>query len=116
QVNTQMPRARAKLLVEFGKLRDEMMGEHELAVQAYELAMQGDPDGVGAALALLEESIQSERGKGSEPLAEMLAKKSKNRDRGEHQQLCKMLGKVHSALANDEKGLKAYQQANQLDL
>lgn len=35
QMNTQAPRARAKLLVELGKLRDEMLNEHDLAVQAY---------------------------------------------------------------------------------
>ena len=42
QSNTQLPRARSKLLVELGKLRDEMLNEHELAVQAYELAIQCD--------------------------------------------------------------------------
>ena len=116
QLNTPMQRARAKLLVELGKLRDEMMGEHDLAVQSYELAMQCDPDCEEAALPLLEDYIKSERWKDGEPLAEMLAKKSKNRERHEQQQLFKMLGKVHSELRNDDKALKAYQQANQLDL
>lgn len=34
QQNTELPRPRAKLLVELGKLRDDMLGEHDLAVQA----------------------------------------------------------------------------------
>ena len=55
QLNTQAPRARARLLVELGKLRDEMLGEHDQAVQAYELAMECDDDYEDAALPLVHE-------------------------------------------------------------
>jgi golgin subfamily B member 1 len=116
QLNTQAPRARAKLLVELGKLRDEMLSEHDLAVQAFELAMQCDTDCEEAALPLVEEYSKTDRWKEAEPLAEMLVKRSKNRERHEQHQLFKMLGKVHAALGNDEKAIKAYQTANQLDL
>lgn len=116
QLNTQAPRGRAKLLVELGKLRDEMLGEHELAVQAYELAMQCDEDCEEAALPLVEEYLRTERWPEAEPLAEMLVKKAKNRDRGEQHMLYKLLGRVHASLQNDEKALRAYQTANQLDL
>lgn len=116
QANTATPRARAKLLVELGKLRDEMLGEHELAVQAYEQAIQCDDDCEEAALPLLEEYIRSERWQEAEPLAEMLVRKSKNRERHEQHTLQKLLGQVLSALGSDEKALKAYQAANQLDL
>ena len=40
QLHTEAPRNRARLLVELGKLRDEMLNEHDLAIAAYELAIQ----------------------------------------------------------------------------
>jgi tetratricopeptide (TPR) repeat protein len=116
QLNTQAPRARARLLVELGKLRDDMLGEHDLAVQAYELAIQCDEDCEEAALPLVEEYIRSQRWAQAEPLAEMLVRKSKNKDRGEQHTLQKLLGKVHAALGNFDRALKAYQTSNQLDL
>ena len=116
QLNTQAPRARARLLVELGKLRDETLGEHDLAIQSYELAIQCDDDCEEAALPLVEEYVRAERWKDAEPLAEMLVKKSKGRDRGEQHTLNKLLGRVQAALGHYEKALKSYQTANQLDL
>jgi tetratricopeptide (TPR) repeat protein len=116
QANTQSPRARAKLLVELGKLRDEMLNEHEGAVQAWELAIQADPDSEEAAVPLVQEYARTERWREAEPLAEMLVKKSKGKDRAEQHGLYKTLGKVHAALGNYERALKAYQTANQLDV
>lgn len=116
QLNTQAPRARAKLLVELGRLRDEMLSEHDLAVQAYELAMQSDEDCEEAALPLVEEYARSERWGDAEPLAEMLVRKAKNKDRHEQHVLFRLLGTVHAALRNHEQALKAYQTAHQLDL
>src|SRR6185369_8972023 len=116
QSNTQTPRTRAKLLVELGKLRDEQLNEHELAVQAYELAIQCDSESEEAALPLVEEYIRTERWQQAEPLAELLVRKSKNRERGEQHTFHKLLSKVHAALGNNDKALKAYQTANQLDL
>jgi tetratricopeptide (TPR) repeat protein/outer membrane biosynthesis protein TonB len=116
QAHTPSARARAKLLVELGKLRDEMLGEHDAAVQAWELAIQADPDCEEAALPLVQEYVRVERWAQAEPLGEMLVKKSKGKDRQEQHMLQKLLGKVHSALGNFEKALKAYQTANQLDV
>ncbi len=116
QLNTPTPRARAKLLVELGKLRDDMLGEHELALQAYELAMQCDADCEEAALPLVQEYLRVERFSDAEPLAEMLVRKSKNKERTEQHALYKLLGKVQASLGNNEKALKAYQTANGLDL
>lgn len=116
QAHTEQPRARAKLLVELGKVRADMLGEQELAVQAYELAIQADPDSEDAALPLVEQYIKEERFKDAEPLAEMLVRKSRNRDRGEQHTLNRTLGKVHAALGNDEKALRAYAAAHQLDV
>jgi tetratricopeptide (TPR) repeat protein len=116
QSNTPSARTRSKLLVELGKLRDDMLNEHELAVQAYELAIQCDGDSEEAALPLVQEYIRTERWSQAEPLAELLVRKSRNRERGEQHTFHKLLGKVHSALGNNEKALKAFQTANQLDL
>ena len=116
QLNTEAPRARARLLVELGKLRDEMLGEHDLAVQAYELALQSDPDNEDAALPLVNEYVATEQWPRAEPLAEMLAKKSGKRERGEQHRLQNLFGKVLSALGKNEGALKAYQAAHHLDL
>ncbi len=93
-----------------------MLNEHEQAVLAYELAMQCDEDCEEAALPLVQEYSNIGRFQEAEPLAEMLVKKAKNRERHEQHMLYKLLGKVHSALGNHDKALKAYQTANHLDL
>ena len=116
QMNTEAPRARAKLLVELGKLRDDMLGEHELAVQAYELALQCDPDNEDAAMPLLTEYATTEQWAKAEPLAEMLVKKSGKRERTEQHRLQNLLGKVLTNLGKNENALKAYQAAHHLDL
>jgi tetratricopeptide (TPR) repeat protein len=116
QVNTEAPRAKAKLLVELGKLRDEMLGEHEMAVQAYELALASDGDNEEAALPLVNEYVATQQWQRAEPLAELLAKKAGKRERPEQHRLQNILGKVLSAVNKNEGALKAYQLALQLDL
>src|SRR6185503_18172100 len=108
------PRLRAKLLVELGKMREEMLGEHDLGIQAYELAHQSDPDNEDAALPLVEEYSQKEQWDRAEPLAEMLAKKSAKRERGEQHKLQNLYGKVLASRENHQGALRAYQAANQL--
>ena len=78
--------------------------------------MQCDEDCEEAALPLVEEYARTERWQQAEPLAEMLVKKAKNRERHEQHMLYKLLGKVHAALRNHDRALKAYQTANHLDL
>jgi golgin subfamily B member 1 len=116
QLNTEAPRAKAKLLVELGKLRDEMLGEHDLAVQAYEMALASDGDNEDAALPLVNEYVATQQWPKAEPLAEMLAKKSGKRERAEQHRLQNLLGKVESALGKNEQAMKAYQAAHHLDL
>ncbi len=116
QTNTSVPRVKARLLVELGRIRDDHLAEHEGAIQAYELAIRSDEDCEEAAMPLLEEYVSAQRWAEAEPLAEMLARKSKNRERQEQHVLQKRLGRVHAALGNSEKALKAYQAAHQLDL
>lgn len=116
QMNTEAPRAKARLLVELGKLRDEMLGEHDLAVQAYEAALQSDADNEDAAMPLLNEYVTTERWSQAEPLAEMLVKKSAKRERTEQHRLQRTFGKVLERMGKDEASLKAYQAAHHLDL
>jgi tetratricopeptide (TPR) repeat protein len=116
QINTESARSRAKLLVELGKLRDEMLGEHDMAVQAYELALSCDADNEDAALPLVNEYVATQQWARAEPLAEMLVKKSGKRERVEQHRLQNTLGKVLASLDKNEGALKAYQAAHHLDL
>jgi tetratricopeptide (TPR) repeat protein len=116
QLNTESARSRAKLLVELGKLRDEMLGEHDMAVQAYEMALQCDADNEDAALPLVNEYVATSQWARAEPLAELLVKKSGKRERTEQHRLQNTLGKVLAALDKNEGSIKAYQAAHHLDL
>ena len=116
QSRTDAPRVRAKLLVELGKIRNEMLGERAPAMQAYEQAIELDAECEEAALPLVNEYGEQERWADAAPLAEMLVRRGKNRERGEQHMLQKMLGRVMGKVGEHEKSLRAYQAANQLDL
>jgi tetratricopeptide (TPR) repeat protein len=116
QSYTQSPRQRAKLLVELGKLREEMLGDHPSAVLAWEAAYEADGENEEAALPLVDEYIGKEDWARAEPLLDMLVRKSSKRERGEQHALQNKLGQVCAALGKDEKALKAYTAAHQLDL
>lgn len=116
QSYTQAPRQRARLLVDLGKLREEMLGEHDGAVLAWEAAHEADPENEEAALPLANEYVSTEKWDKAEPLLDMLVRKSGKRDRAEQHDLNNKLGAVCAALGKDDKALKAYTAAHQLDL
>lgn len=117
QMNTPVPRAKSKLLVELGALREEHLGEHEAAVQAYEMALEADPESEEAARPLLQEYVNVGRWQEADPLADMLLKKTASKlERFELHQLYAMQGKIAAELNNNEKALKAYKEAHHLDL
>ena len=116
QSYTQSPRQRAKLLVELGKLREEMLGDHASAVLAWEAAYEADPENEDAASPLVDEYIANGDWARAEPLLDMLARKSGKRERAEQHDLQNKLGQVCAALGKDDKALKAYTAAHQLDL
>jgi len=116
QGQTESARQRAKLLVELGKIRDEMLDEHDVAIQAYEQAIELDADCEEAAMPLVEEYGREEKWEAAAPLAEMLVRRSKNREKHEQHALQKQLGLVMSKTGANDKALGAYQAAHQLDL
>ena len=116
QSYTQAPRQRARLLVDLGKLREEMLGDHPSAVLAWEAGLEADPENEEAATPLVDEYIAREEWAKAEPLLDMLVRKSSKRDRGEQHGMQNKLGQVCAALNKDDKALKAYQAAHQLDL
>ncbi len=116
QSYTAAPRQRAKLLVELGKLRDEMLGDHESAVLAYEASHEADPENEDSAMPLVNEYIVREEWQKAEPLLDLLVRKSGKRERGEQHDLQNKLGQVCAALGKDDKSFKAYSAAHQLDL
>jgi tetratricopeptide (TPR) repeat protein len=116
QSYTQSPRQRARLLVELGRIREEMLGDHASAVLAWEAGHEADPENEDTALPLVDEYIGKAEWQRAEPLLEMLVRKSGKRERGEQHTLQNKLGQVCAALGQDDKALKAYTAAHQLDL
>jgi tetratricopeptide (TPR) repeat protein len=116
QSYTQAPRQRARLLVELGKLREEMLGDHASAVLAWEASYEADAENEDAAMPLVDEYIAQSEWARAEPLLDMLVRKSGKRERSEQHALQNKLGQVCAALEKDDKALKAYTAAHQLDL
>ena len=74
QSYTPAPRQRARLLVELGRLREDMLGDHDSAVLAWEAAHEADPENEEAAMPLVDEYIQREDWEKGEPLLDMLTR------------------------------------------
>jgi tetratricopeptide (TPR) repeat protein len=116
QGHTQSPRQRARLLVELGKLREDMLGDHAGAILAWESAYEADAENEDAALPLVDQYITEQGWAKAEPLLDMLVRKSGKRDRVEQHALQNKLGHVCAAIGKDDKAFKAYTAALQLDL
>lgn len=116
QSYTPAARQRARLLVELGRLRDEMLGDHDSAVLAWEASQEADPENEESAMPLADEYIVREAWDRAEPLLETLTRKAGKRDRGEQHSLYNKLGMVTAKLGKDDKSFKAYSAAHQLDL
>jgi tetratricopeptide (TPR) repeat protein len=116
QKYTESARAKSRLLVELGKVQDQRLGEHAPAIAAYERAIASDRENEEAAMPLVDEYVATERWADAAPLAEMLVKKSKSREKSEQHSLNRLLGKIQEARKNYPEALKAYQTAHQLDV
>ena len=110
------PRQRAKLWVDVGRLYEEHLGDHGNAVRAWREALASDEENEDAAEPLAEDLVARSEWASAEPLLDMLVRKSGKRDRAAQHALQNRLGLVAYNLGNDDKALKAYQQAQQLDL
>jgi tetratricopeptide (TPR) repeat protein len=116
QQNTETPRARAKLLVELGRLRAEMLDEKDAAVEAYQLAHQADGDNEDAALPLARHYAAEGHWEHAQPLSEMLVARAGKREREEQLELYMLHGKIESQLGRFQESLRAYTNAHKLDL
>jgi tetratricopeptide (TPR) repeat protein len=116
QSATAGPRQRARLLVELGKLREEMLGDHDSAILSFEAAHAADPENEEAAMPLVAEYIDKKKYEAAEPLLDLMVRKSGKSGRAEQHDLQNKLGLVCAELGKDDKALKAYTAANQLDL
>ncbi len=116
QSYTAAPRQRARLLVELGRIREEMLGDHESAVLAWEASHEADAENEEAAMPLVNEYIEKEAWEKAEPLLDMLTRKAGKRDRAEQHDLQNKLGLVCAQQNKDDKSFKAYTAAHQLDL
>ena len=110
------PRQRARLLIELGRIREEMLGDHESAVLAWEAAYEADPENDESALPLANDYVARELWERAEPLLETLVRRAGKRDRAEQHDLNAKLGRVCAALGKDDKAYRAYSTAHQLDL
>ncbi|MEO7094281.1 MAG: tetratricopeptide repeat protein, partial [Polyangiales bacterium] len=115
QANTPAPRQKAKLLVELGKLREEMLSEHDLAVAAFEGAYEADPENEDAAQPLADEYVNKGAFERAEPLLDLLTRKAQKREKSEQHRLYGMFGKTLAALGKNDRALRAYQQSFQAD-
>ena len=116
QMHTPGARQKARLLVELGNLRETTLGEHDGAVVAWEGAIEADPENEDAASPLGNHYIEQQSWEKAEPLFDLLVRKSGKRERTEQHDLQNKLGQVTAALGKDDKALKAYTAAHQLDI
>ena len=117
QSYTTAPRQRARLLVELGKLREEMLGDHDERRPRVGGRVRGRPGERGRGDAARRRVHRAARsGRRPSRSLDLLVRKSGKRERGEQHDLQNKLGQVCAALGKDDKALKAYTAAHQLDL
>ena len=117
QSYTPAPRQRARLLVELGRLREEMLGDHDSAVLAWEASQEADPENedVGAAA---RRRVHRTRGLGSRRAAPRDAHPQGGQARPRRAAHAPQQARHGHArkLGKDDKAFKAYSAAHQLDL
>jgi tetratricopeptide (TPR) repeat protein len=116
QQYTESPRLRAKLLVELGRLRTDLMEQPDAGLQAYHLANQADPDNEDAALPLARVYVARGAFAEAEPLTDLLEKKAPSKDREVQLEFYLLHGKVELELKKGAEALRAFTAAHRLDL
>ncbi|MBM4359075.1 MAG: tetratricopeptide repeat protein, partial [Deltaproteobacteria bacterium] len=116
QQYTESPRLRAKLLVELGRLRTEVLEQPDAGLQAYSLANQADPDNEDAALPLARACVARGAYVEAEPLTDLLEKKAPSKDRDVQLEFYLLHGKVELELKKGPEALRAFTAAHRIDL
>ncbi|MGF1469684.1 MAG: tetratricopeptide repeat protein [Sandaracinaceae bacterium] len=110
-----VPRPKAVLLVELGRLYEERLEERDRAIASYEAAYAADPDNEDAALPLAEEYVAQDRHADAYPVLDTLVKRSAKREPADQHRLAVMLGDTSMRLGHNEAAIKALSRAHELD-
>ena len=117
QSYTQAPRQRARLLVELGQApRGDARRSRERGARVGGRRTRPIPRTRTRRCRSSTSTSRRQDWAEAEPLLDMLVRKSGKRERGEQHALQNKLGQVCAALGKDDKALKAYTAAHQLDL
>jgi tetratricopeptide (TPR) repeat protein len=107
-------RARARLLVELGRLRQDELDDPRGALHAFEEAIELDPDNADAARAIAEDSIARRDFGRAEPLLARLTRTAARApvgSAGEKNRLFAMYGRTLEAIGKPKRAIEAYRQA-----
>ena len=114
---TEKDRQRSALLYELGRINDEYLDDHPRAIECYELALECDAENIEAAKPLVEVYVEQERWEDAERLLDMLVRKAPayKPEPPQLQRFQFLLGEATAKLEKDDKSLKAYRAAYDID-
>jgi tetratricopeptide (TPR) repeat protein len=117
QQYTPQERQRSVLLCELGRVHAEHLDDQPKANECYEGALTCDGENVKAALPLVEVYAAAGRWDAAEPLLDMLVRKAPTfkPEPAQLQRLQFLLGEAAARLEHDDKALKAYKAAYDVD-
>lgn len=111
----QNPLEKVKLLYEVGTIYRDRLDDEDRAEEALARVIALDPEHVGAAEPLAEMYFRDRKWRELEPVLDMLVRKAGRRDTKELNQLYFRLATTADQLGNNEKALKYYKAAYDLD-
>jgi tetratricopeptide (TPR) repeat protein len=106
---------KAELLYEAARIHESDLGDELKASERYAQALEAHPEHVNAAEALVEIYFRDERWDALEPILDMLLRKSGKKEAGELLKLRWRMAYACEKLGKDDKALKHYRQAHELD-
>ena len=117
QENTPQERQRSGLLCELGKIYQDHLDERDQAIECFEQSLAFDSENVEAAKPLVEVYAGEQRWDSGEPLLDMLVRKAPTfkPEPAQLQRFQFLLGEASGQLGKDDKALKAYRAAYDID-